>query len=186
MHRLAYRNFGSHEALVTNQSVEAGPGPGGAIAGIRWWEIRNPATTPTIFQEGTFAPGLTDGTHRWMGSIAQDRAGNMALGYSVSSTTVFPGLRYTGRLTSDAPGVMAQGEGTFVNGVGIQTTTNSRWGDYTSMNVDPSDDCTFYFIGEYYPVTSASNWMLRVGAFRFPAPECIPVPVELQTFTVQD
>jgi hypothetical protein len=186
MHRLAYRNFGTHESLVTNQSVEAGAGPGGPVAGIRWWEIRNPATTPTIFQEGTFAPGLTDGVHRWMGSIAQDRAGNMALGYSVSSTTVFPGIRYTGRLVSDAPGVMAQGEGTFVNGVGVQTTTNSRWGDYTSMNVDPSDDCTFYFIGEYYPVTSAAGWMLRVGAFRYPAPECIPVPVELQTFTVQD
>jgi hypothetical protein len=54
------------------------------------------------------------------------------------------------------------------------------------MNVDPSDDCTFYYIGEYYPVTSATGWMLRVGAFRFPAPECIPVPVELQTFTIQD
>jgi hypothetical protein len=186
MHRLAYRNFGSHEALVTNQSVEAGNGPGGAVAGIRWWEIRNPATTPTIFQEGTYAPGLTDGIHRWMGSIAQDRAGNMALGYSVSNTTVFPGIRYTGRLFGDAAGVMTQGEGTFVNGVGVQTTTNSRWGDYTSMNVDPSDDCTFYFVGEYYPVTSASGWMLRVGAFRFPTPECIPVPVELQTFTVQD
>jgi hypothetical protein len=186
MHRLAYRNFGTHESLVTNQSVEAGNGPSGPVAGIRWWEIRNPAGTPTIFQEGTFAPGLTDDVHRWMGSIAQDRAGNMALGYSVSSTTVFPGLRYTGRLVSDPPGVMAQGEGTFVNGVGIQTTTNSRWGDYTSMNVDPTDDCTFYFIGEYYPATSATGWMLRVGAFRYPAPECIPVPVELQTFTVQD
>lgn len=186
MHRLAYRNFGSHEALVTNQSVEAGAGPGGPVAGIRWWEIRNPATTPVVFQEGTFAPGLTDGIHRWMGSIAQDRAGNMALGYSVSSTSVFPGIRYTGRLVSDAPGVMGQGEGVFVNGVGVQTTTNSRWGDYTSMNVDPSDDCTFYFIGEYYPATSLAGWMLRVGAFRFPAPECIPVPVELQTFTVQD
>jgi len=186
MHRLAYRNFGSHESLVTNQSVEAGNGPGGPVAGIRWWEIRTPATTPTIFQEGTYAPGLTDGIHRWMGSIAQDRAGNMALGYSVSNATVFPGIRYTGRLFGDPAGVMAQGEGTFVDGVGVQTTTNSRWGDYTSMNVDPSDDCTFYFVGEYYPVTSAAAWMLRVGAFRFPTPECIPAPVELQTFTVQD
>jgi hypothetical protein len=184
LHRLAYRNFGTHESLVTNQSVEAGPGP---MSGIRWWEIRSPNTTPVIFQEGTFAPGLTDGIHRWMGSIAMDRAGNMALGYSVSdATTTFPGLRYTGRLVTDPAGQMPQGEGTFVNGVGLQTTTNNRWGDYSSMNIDPVDDCTFWFISEYYPVTSASGWMLRVGSFRYPAPQCIPVPVELQTFTIQD
>jgi hypothetical protein len=184
LHRLAYRNFGTHESLVTNQSVEAGPGP---MSGIRWWEIRSPNATPVVFQEGTFAPGLTDGIHRWMGSIAMDRAGNMALGYSVSdATTTFPGIRYTGRLVTDPAGQMPQGEGTFVNGVGLQTTTNNRWGDYSSMNIDPVDDCTFWFISEYYPVTSTSGWMLRVGSFRYPAPQCIPVPVELQTFTVQD
>jgi hypothetical protein len=185
LHRLAYRNFGTHESLVTNQSVEAGPAP---MSGIRWWEIRSPnAATPVIFQEGTYAPGLTDGIHRWMGSLAMDRAGNMALGYSVSdATATFPGIRYTGRLVTDAAGQMPQGEGTFVNGVGLQTTTNNRWGDYASMNIDPVDDCTFWFISEYYPVTSTSAWMLRVGSFRYPAPQCIPVPVELQSFTIQD
>ena len=89
MHRLAYRNFGTHESLVTNQSVEAAAG----IAGIRWWEIRDPNGTPVIHQEGTYAPGVTDGIHRWMGSIAMDEAGNMALGYSASDgTTTFPSV----------------------------------------------------------------------------------------------
>jgi hypothetical protein len=187
MHRIAYRNFGTHQSLVTNQSVEAGNGPSGPVAGIRWWEIRSPNASPVIFQEGTFAPGITDDVHRWMGSIAMDRAGNMALGYSVSDATVtFPGVRYTGRLVTDAAGSMPQGEGTFVNGVGLQTTTNNRWGDYASMNVDPVDDCTFWFISEYYPTTSATGWMLRVGSFRFPAPQCVPVPVELQSFEIKD
>ena len=187
MHRLAYRNFGTHESLVTNQSVEAGTGPGGTVAGVRWWEIRSPNSSPVIFQQGTYAPGITDGIHRWMGSIAMDRAGNMALGFSVSDpVSVFPGSRYTGRLVTDATGSMPQGEAAFVNGVGLQTTTNNRWGDYSSMNIDPVDDCTFWFITEYYPVTSATGWVLRVGSFRFPAPQCIPVPVELQSFEIKD
>lgn len=165
MHRLAYRNFGSHEALVTNQSVEAATG----MAGIRWWEIRTPNTTPTIFQEGTYAPGITDGVHRWMGSLAQDSAGNMALGYSASSATIFPSVRYTGRLSTDTPGTMPQGEGEIIAGTGSNTATGNaaRWGDYSSMNVDPTDDCTFWYVNQWTPVTSASGWQLRVGSFRF-------------------
>jgi hypothetical protein len=182
LHRLAYRNFGTHESLVTNQSVEAAPG----MAGIRWWELRNLATTPTIFQEGTYAPGVTDGVHRWMGSIAMDRAGNMALGFSASDgVSVFPSSRYTGRLAADPLGQMSQGEGVFVAGTGSQTSAGNRWGDYSSMNVDPSDDCTFWYITEYYPATSATAWTLRVGSFKFPSPQCVPSPVELQTFTLE-
>jgi len=163
MHRLAYRNFGSHESLVTNQSVEAAPG----IAGIRWWELRDPNGTPTIFQEGTYAPGTTDGIHRWMGSIAMDSAGNMALGYSASdATTTFPSSWYTGRLSSDQPGIMAQGEASIINGTGSQTGS-ARWGDYTSMNVDPTDDCTFWYVNEYVPTTSSTGWRLHIGAFKF-------------------
>ncbi len=163
MHRLAYRNFGSHESLVTNQSVEAATG----MAGIRWWEIRSPNSAPTIFQEGTYAPGITDGVHRWMGSIAQDSAGNMALGYSASSATVFPSVRYTGRLSTDTPGTMPQGEGEIIAGTGSNTGGGSRWGDYSSMNVDPTDDCTFWYVNQWTPVTSGSGWQLRVGSFRF-------------------
>lgn len=184
VHRAAYRNFGTHQSIVTNQSVEAGP----SMAGMRWWEIRSPHATPALFQEGTYAPGLTDGIHRWMGSIAMDRAGNMAMGYSASSaTTTFPSVWYTGRLVTDPAGQMAQGEGVFVNGSASQTSTNTaaRWGDYTSINIDPLDDCTFWYVNQYY-ASAVTSWTLRVGSFRFPAPQCIPVPVELQSFEIKD
>jgi hypothetical protein len=162
--RLAYRNFGTHESLVTNQSVEAAPG----IAGIRWWEIRSPNSSPVIYQEGTYAPGATDGIHRWMGSIAMDRLGNIGLGYSVSNgLDVYPGIRYTGRLASDPLGTLPQGEGTIADGGGSQTGA-VRWGDYTSMAVDPVDDCTFWYTNEYYATTSPIDWSTRIGAFRFP------------------
>jgi len=166
--RLAYRNFSSYESLVTNQSVEALPG----IAGVRWYEIRRIGKTYSVFQQGTYAPD--DGVHRWMGSIAQDKNGGMALGYSVTNATdVFPGIRYTGRLAGDAPGQMTQGEGVIINGTGAQMTNSSRWGDYTSMNVDPTDDCTFWYVNEYYEVSGIIGvntvpWQTRIGSFRLP------------------
>lgn len=160
--RLAYRNFGSYEALVTNQSVQALPG----VAGVRWYEIRRIKGQYSLFQQGTFAPN--DGVHRWMGSIAMDALGDMALGYSVSNgTNVFPGIRYTGRLSGDPPGQMTLGEATVINGSGSQTAT-SRWGDYTSMNVDPVNDCKFWYINEYYAVTSVASWQTRIGSFKLP------------------
>ena len=166
--RLAYRNFNTYESLVTNQAVEAAPG----VAGVRWYEIRrNGAGTYSLAQQGTYAPG--DGVHRWMGSIAQDKNGNMALGYSVvNGVDVFPGIRYTGRLAGDALGTMTLGEGTVINGTGVQTTTNSRWGDYTSMNIDPSDDCTFWYTNEYYTLagqgTSTAGWQTRIAIVKLP------------------
>jgi hypothetical protein len=161
--RLAYRNFGTYESLVTNQSVEARP----ELAGTRWYELRNPGTQPVVAQQATYAPD--DGVHRWMGSIAQDKQGNMALGYSVSNgENVFPGIRYTGRLGGDPASTLPQGEAVVVNGGGSQTDKFSRWGDYTSMNVDPTDDCTFWYVNQYYAVTSARGWQTRIAAFRFP------------------
>jgi hypothetical protein len=172
-YRLAYRNFGTYESLVTNQSVEAAPG----VAGARWYEIRRTGSRPpqtitySIYQQGTYAPA--DGVHRWMGSIAQDKNGNMALGYSVvNGVDVFPGSRYTGRLAGDPLGQMTLGEGTIINGSGVQTTTNSRWGDYTSMNIDPTDDCTFWYVNEYYTLegqmSSTAGWQTRIGSFKLP------------------
>ncbi|MGH3646644.1 MAG: hypothetical protein ACRDTM_05660 [Micromonosporaceae bacterium] len=159
--RLAYRNFGTHESLVTNQSVEARKGQ----AGVRWWELRNPSN-PMIHQEGTYAPD--DGVHRWMGSAAMDSAGNLAVGYSVSNgTDVYPGIRYAGRLAGDPAGELGQGEAVLINGSGSQTGS-PRWGDYTSLNVDPKDDCTFWYVNEYYETTSIRGWQTRIGAFRFP------------------
>ncbi len=167
--RLAYRNFGTHEALVTNQSVQT-PGP---IAGTRWYEIRRNDGAYSVYQLGTYAPG--DGVHRWMGSIAMDKFGNMALGYSVvNGTDVFPGIRYTGRLATDPLGQMTQGEGTVIDGTGVQTTFNSRWGDYTSMNVDPVDDCTFWYVNEYYTLEgqlaapNGNGWQTRIASFQLP------------------
>ena len=162
--RLAYRNFRGHESLVTSQSVEALPGQ----AGMRWYEVRrSSAGSYSVHQQGTYAPA--DGVHRWMGSIAQDKRGNMALGYSVvNGTDVYPGIRYTGRLAGDPAGEMGLGEGTIINGGGVQETTNSRWGDYTSMNVDPVDDCTFWYVNEYYATTSVNGWQTRIASFKVP------------------
>jgi hypothetical protein len=160
--RLAYRNFGSFETWVTNQSVQARPG----IAGVRWYEIRRVGGQISLFQQGTYAPD--DGVNRWMGSIAMDKQGNLALGYSVSNgTDVFPGIRYTGRLQGDPLGQMTLGEAVLINGSGSQTVS-ARWGDYTDMVVDPSDDCTFWYVNEYYQVSSARGWQTRIGSFRLP------------------
>ncbi len=165
LHRLAYRNFGTHESLVTTQSVEAQT----SVAGMRWWEIRSPNSNPVIYQEGTYSP---DTVNRWMGSISMDKVGNMLLGYSVSdATSVFPGIRFTGRLSTDPLGAMAQGEGTLVDGGGVQTTSNNRWGDYSSMNIDPTNDCTFWYTTEYYSTTSATGWNTRIGSVTFPGCE---------------
>jgi hypothetical protein len=161
MHRLAYRNFGDHEALVATHSANVGSGQ----AGVRWYEIRNPNGTPGIYQQGTYAP---DATNRWLGSIAMDKDGNIALGYSVSSSTVYPGIRYTGRLAGDPLNQMTQGEAAMMNGSGSQTGTASRWGDYAMMAVDPTDDCTFWFTTEYIPTTGGAPWRTRIGSFKFP------------------
>jgi hypothetical protein len=165
--RLAYRNFGTYESLVTNQSVEALPG----IAGARWYEIRRTGGSYSVYQQGTYAPN--DGVHRWMGSVAMDKRGDIALGYSVvNGVNVFPGIRYTGRLSGDPLGQMTLGEGTIINGSGVQTTTNSRWGDYTDITVDPSDDCTFWYVNEYYTLagqqSSPAGWQTRIGSFQLP------------------
>src|SRR5207248_11638878 len=126
-----YRNFSSHESLVTNQSVSAGTGPNGEVSGVRWYELRSPNSGPVIFQQGTYAPGLTDGIHRWMGSIAMNLLGGMALGFSAANGTnpsVFPSLYYTARHDGDPPGQMTLGEGSIINGPASQTSGN-RWGE---------------------------------------------------------
>ena len=173
MYRLAYRNFGDHEALVVNHSVTAG-----SSVGVRWYEIRNPNGTPTVFQQGTYAP---DATYRWMGSIAMDHAGNIAVGYSVSSAALSPGIRYTGRLASDTLGTL-QSENSIVSGGGSQIPNLSRWGDYSAMTVDPIDDCTFWFTSEYLKATGSFNWSTRIASFKFPS--CTTAAPVLTTITV--
>jgi Fibronectin type III domain len=161
MFRLAYRNFGDHEAVVTNYTVGSG-----GVAGIRWIELRNVSNGPvSVFQQSTYQP---DTTWRWMGSAAMDGSGNLALGFSVSSSSVVPGLRYAGRLAGDPLNTLAQGEAVLFAGQGSQTATSNRWGDYSDLTVDPVDDCTFWYTNEYYPTGSSQfNWRTRIGNFKF-------------------
>lgn len=163
MYRLQYRNFGGYASLVSNHTVDVGSVD---HAGIHWFELRKNSLGVDWYleQEGIYAP---DSHHRWMGSAALDHVGNLALGYSVSSATVFPSVRYTGRLSGDPLGSLTQGERVLITGTGSQTGS-SRWGDYSMMGVDPVDDCTFWFTQEYVAVTGSNTWRTRIGAFRFP------------------
>jgi uncharacterized repeat protein (TIGR01451 family) len=162
MFRAAYRRFADHEALVTNYTVNSN-----SVAGIRWIELRNVTNGPvTVFQESTYQP---DTTWRWMGSAAIDHDGNLALGFSASSASINPQIRYAGRLAGDPLNTLAQGEAHLFDGTGSQTGTSNRWGDYSDMTVDPVDDCTFWYTQEYYSTTSSFNWRTRIGNFKFPS-----------------
>ena len=176
MYRLQYRNFGSHQTLVGNHTVDVN---GADQAGIHWFEIRNSGAGFALNQEGVYAP---DSDSRWMGSAAMDVSGNIALGYSVSSGTTYPSVRYTGRLAGDPAGTLPQGEATLVAGGGSQTSTSARWGDYSMMAVDPSDGCTFWYTQEYIQTTGSASWQTRIGSFRFPS--CSAGPTGLLSGTV--
>ncbi len=157
MYRNAYRNFGDHEALVLTHTVDKG----GGVAGARWYEIRKPSS-PVLFQQGT----VTGGANIWMASIAMDKNGDIALGFSRSSSTLDPSISYTGRVPSDPLGTMETAK-TVVNGTGVQTKTFHRWGDYSSMNIDPADDCTFWYTQEYIKTTGSFTWSTRIVKFKF-------------------
>ncbi len=159
MYRLAYRNFGSHQSLVVNHSVATS-----SSGGVRWYEIQNPGGTPTLAQQGTFAP---DSSFRWMGSVAMDQAGDIAVGYSVSSSSVHPSIAFAGRVPSDPSGTL-EAETNIVTGAGSQTGTLHRWGDYSAMTVDPVDDCTFWYTDEYIKTNGSFNWNTRIANFKFP------------------
>ena len=160
MMQLQYRNMGTHQSLWATHTVDEG-----GLAVARWYEVRDPGGTPTLFQQASLNPG--DGVNRWMASIAADRDGNAAIGYSVANSSVYPGIRYAGRLNGEIPGQMPQTEQVLVNGAGSQTGIK-RWGDYSAMSVDPTDDCTFWYTQEYYTV-NGSNWQTRIGSFKFPS-----------------
>ena len=160
MFRNAYRRFSDgHESMLNNYTVSAN-----SVAGIRWFELRR--TQPgnwRIFQQSTYQP---DTTWRWMGSIASDNQGNIALGFSASSSSINPQIRYAGRLTTDPLNTLS-GEQHLFDGTGSQSATSNRWGDYSDLTVDPVDDCTFYYTNEYYQTTTSFNWRTRIGYFKF-------------------
>jgi hypothetical protein len=161
MYRLAYRNFsGDHQTWLVSHSVTAG-----SSVGERWYEFRAPenSTSLSVFQQGTFAP---DSSYRWMGSIAMDSAQDIILGYSLSSSSTFPSINYTGRVPGDPAGTM-ETEASIVAGAGSQTGTSNRWGDYTSMAIDEADDCTFWYTAEYYQLTASFDWSTRLASLKF-------------------
>jgi hypothetical protein len=161
MYRFAIRHFSDHDRAVVSHAVE-----NGSQVAVRWYELYDPAGTVTLNQQGTFAP---DTTYRWMSSLAEDQSGDIGLGYSASSSSVYPAVRFTGRVPSDPAGSL-ETEASIKEGAGSQTggTYANRWGDYTAMQVDPSDDCTFWYVNEYEQVSGYYNWSSRVASFSFP------------------
>jgi hypothetical protein len=170
MFRNAYRRFpDGRESLLNNFTVSAD-----SVAGIRWFELQRMRPEGwTLRQEKTYQP---DSTWRWMGSIASDNQGNIALGFSASSEMIHPQIRYAGRLATDPLGILS-GERHLFDGTGSQMDRSVepeyRWGDYSDMTVDPADDCTFYYTNEYYAKTGdpdtkgSANWKTRIGYFKF-------------------
>ncbi len=165
MYRLVYRNFGDHTVLMVNHTITAGNS-----SGVRWYEIHNPESTPALYQSGTFAP---DAQYRWMGGMAMDQAQDIAIGFSRSGSAAgqYPSLVYAGRVPTDTLGTM-EGEVTLLAGLGSQSSGGKdRWGDYASVTIDPTDDCTFWFTQEYLKSTGQNggfNWSTAIGSFNFP------------------
>ncbi len=164
MYRLAYRNFGSHESLVATHAIDVSGSNQTATTGVRWYEIRSPGTTPVVYQQSTYSP---DATFRWMPSIAMDKNGDVAVGYSASGRTSNPSVRYAARLVSDPLNTL-NAEKTMHAGAGAEKAGNTRWGDYSAMTIDPSDDCTFWYTNQYLAASGTLNWSTRIGSFKFP------------------
>jgi hypothetical protein len=183
MQKVQYRKVGGAESLwVSHTFRSSSSGP----TGSQWAQINVTGGTinTTAVQQQKFDPA--DTIYRWMSSIAADNAGNAALGYSASNASVTPSIRYAGRLATDALNTLPQTETVLQAGVGSQTGNCGggpchRWGDYSSMSVDPADDCTFWYNSEYYSISSANTiaWDTRIGAFRYSTAQCISTPVTM-------
>lgn len=183
-YRLSYRNHGGHSALVFNQTVRVTPLSDIYRAGIRVHELRDNGSGYFAATSATIGDG---GTSRWIGSAAADHAGNIAVGYNTVNEEKQPSLHYSGRAFDD-PANTFRIERTLVNGTGVQRGFGFRWGDYSSMSVDPADDCTFWMTGEYYTleseIFSEFGWLTRIGTFKFP--NCEPSPRGSINGTVKD
>jgi hypothetical protein len=170
-----YKNLGGVESLWIVHTVgKAKPN----VAGVRWYQLNvsGQVVNTMPVQQSTFRP---DSDHRWMASLAVDQQGNMAIGYSLSSSSVYPKINYAGRLAGDPLNTLSQAEFTLIAGGGSQNYTD-RWGDYSAMTIDPVDDCTFWYTNEYYAV-SGDNWHTRIGSFKFPG--CGGGPIDTATPT---
>ncbi len=176
MQRLVYRNDGDHEALVGSWTVNVSSS--GIRAAPRWFELRNTGSGWSLYQQGTQSPDAID---RWMPSVALDGSGGLAIGYSRGDGTHYPSIYYAARSAGDTLGTL-QTEELLYAGTGSQTHSAARWGDYSSMEIDPADDCTFWYTTEYLPTTSSANWHTRVGTFTLPG--CSPSSNGSQSFTI--
>jgi hypothetical protein len=160
MQRLVYRNFGDRESILAEHSVATAAHGGG----LRWYEFRlNPRREPELYQQSTYAPG---GFYRWLGSMAFDRKGNIGAGYSFGGEPNYPGQRFAARGANDAKGQFTFHESVLAEGHASQTGS-LRWEDYTNITVDPSDDCTFWFVGNYLK-SGATSSTTRISAFMVP------------------
>ncbi len=165
MYRLVYRNFGSYDALLLTQSVDSNGSGGSSRADLHWMEVRSPnANPPVVYQNSTYR---ADSTHRWMSSAAFDKLGNIGIGYSGASAAVKPDIRVNARKRAD-PRNLLRTEAIVQAGGGSQTTGLSRWGDYSTMQIDPADDCTFWFTTQYIGANGTFNWRTRIASFKFP------------------
>ncbi len=154
MFRVTYRNFGDHESMLVHHTVvtAADAQTGLTRTGLRWYELRNVSTTPSVYQQSTFAPlDPTNPLWRWMGSAAMDHVGDIAIGYSASGPNYYPSIHYAGRLATDPLNDLTQGEAIMFAGSGMQGYPLNRWGDYSDLTIDPTDDCTFWYTQEYAP-----------------------------------
>ncbi len=159
MSRLVYRRIRDREAIVAVHSVNTSAGAGG----VRWYEFRvSKDRSVSLHQQGTYAP---DPFFRWMASPAMDRFGNIGIGYSFGGSSHFAGQRFAGRLATDPPGVLTLGETVLVEGGAAQNSM--RWEDYAQTAIDPSDDCTIWYVGDYLR-KNATDYSCRIGAFRMP------------------
>ncbi len=171
MWRLQYRNFGDHQALVTNQTVNSGNN----TAALRWYELRSTGTSWNIHQQNTFAPAGND--YRWMGSAALDGKGNMALGYSISNATdLFPSINYTGQRVGSPANQLSEPETRMFTGVASQTNEFFRWGDYSAMSVDPVNECTFWYTQMH--IGTGGTRQTRIGTAQFTS--CVQPTGELR------
>lgn len=174
MHRLQYRNFGTHQVFATNHTVDV---DGTDHAGVRWYELRNSGTGWSLHQQGSYAP---DENHRWIASAAMDGQQNIALGFSVSGSALYPSIHATGRRSTDPPGLMTFLEEPVMVGTGSQTMSEGRWGDYSSLSIDPVDDETFWYTNQYYLNTSYDQWKTRIASFKISTlPVDITDPAEI-------
>ena len=182
MYRLQYRKHDGVESIVAVHTVNALPfagavTPAGHQAAPRYYELRrsSPGAPFAVYDQATFEPDPLDGVNglnRWMGSVATDNVGNLVIGYSTSSTTVFPSVVFGARAFNQIGG-LSEGEATIFPGQGSQQASGNRWGDYSSLSVDPVDECTFYYVNEYYPTgLTPFNWHTRVGKFKLDS--CTP------------